>query len=114
MNENSESRGKGQRFSVEQRRELLAGFRQRQGAAEDYARTHGVAASTLHRWVKAEAEAMGQQARPLEFHEVHVDRPVVGSWAGEISLPNGTTMRWNGTAGVTGIEQLLPQLRRSC
>lgn len=116
MNENPESRvRKRRRFSGEQRRELLAAFQQRQEAAKDFARKHRVAASTLHRWVKAGGDdGLRRPTKPLELREVHVERPMVGFWAGEISLPNGTTMRWNGTAGLAGIEQLLPQLRQPC
>lgn len=114
MNEELKKEHVRRRFGMEQRRQLLEAFTQRQEPAVEFARRHGVATSTLHRWAKVEKAGGSRRKTPLEFREVHVTGPAAGSWTGEVSLPNGATVRWNGAAGLAGIEGLLAQLRRPC
>ena len=114
MNKGLTKRKARRRFSAEQRRQLLEEFAQRQEAAADFARRHGMATSTVHRWARAQRSERSGSRAPLEFREVHVAGPAAGSWAGEVSLPDGTALRWNGPAGLAGAERLLSQLRRPC
>jgi len=38
----------------------------------------------------------------------------VSSWVGEVSLPDGTQLRWNTQFPVAALQEVLTQLRRPC
>jgi hypothetical protein len=114
MNENtSEPKGR-RRLSREERLQLTEAFKQREESAADFARRHGLATSTLHRWVRAEGPLRrSRRLRPI-FQEIRLPIDGVGGWAGEVCLPDGTRVRWNGVTGLAGIERLVQHLRRPC
>jgi transposase-like protein len=100
--------------TVEQRRRLVEAFRQRDESAAHFARRHGLAISTLHRWVRMEERPQGNRGPGAGFHEIRLPVDGVGGWAGEVCLPDGTRVRWNGATGLAGTERLVLQLRRPC
>lgn len=86
--------------------------RKRQATAEQ--RRHGLAASTLHRWVRLEGRPRRSRDQPPAFREIRLPVDGLGAWAGEVCLPDGTRVRWHGATGLAGTERLIQQLRRSC
>ena len=114
MNKNATNKKLRPRFAPEERRQLLEAFKQRNEPARDFARRHGVATSTLHRWMGTEGGPRATRAKPLEFREVHLAAGTVSGWTGEVCLPDGTLVRWNGAMGLAGAERLVHQLRRPC
>jgi len=114
MNENPVIGKVRRRLGREQRRELMEAFGQRQEAAVDFARRHGVATSTLHRWMRAERSGNSPRVKPVAFREIHVSGGGVGPWSGEVCLADGTLVRWNGEVGLAGALRLVQQLRRPC
>jgi hypothetical protein len=114
MNDNTTAAKGRRRHTAEQRRQLVEGFRQRDEPAAKFARRHGVATSTLHRWVRAEGRPRGKLGRLPVFQEIRLPIDGVSGWAGEVCLPDGTRVRWNGATGLAGTERLVQQLRRPC
>jgi hypothetical protein len=114
MNENTiEQTGRRQR-TAEQRQQLVEAFKQRKEPAADFARRHGVAASTLHRWSRAKGRPRRRRVQLPAFQEIRLPVESVSGWAGEVCLPDGTRVRWNGVTGLAGTERLVQQLRRPC
>jgi transposase-like protein len=114
MNSNTRGATGRRRHTAEQRRELVEGFRQREESAAEFARRHGLATSTLHRWVRTEGRPRGSRRRRPAFQEIRLPVEGVSGWAGEVCLPDGTRVRWNGVTGLAGTERLVEQLRRPC
>lgn len=100
--------------TAEQKRQLVEAFKQREESATDFARRHGVATSTLHRWVRAEGPPRRNRRGLPVFQEIRLPIDGVSGWAGEVCLPDGTRVRWNGATGLAGTERLVQQLRRPC
>ena len=92
----------------------MEAFQQRDESAADFARRHGLATSTLYRWVRTEGRPQRNPGPVAGFHEIGFPFDGVGAWAGEVCLPDGTRVRWNGATGLAGAERLLQQLRRPC
>lgn len=113
MNQNPKEPRKRQ-ATDEQRRRLVEAFQQREESAAEFARRHGVATSTLHRWVRTEGRPRRNRGQTPAFHEIRLPVDGVGGWAGEVCLPDGTQVRWNGAVGLAGTERLVQQLRRPC
>lgn len=113
MNEHPKEPRKRQ-ATAEQRRRLVVAFPEREESAAAFARRHGVATSTLHRWVRAEGRPRRHRPKLPVFHEIRLPSDGVSGWAGEVCLPDGTRVRWNGATGLAGTERLVQQLRRPC
>ena len=101
-------------MTVEERLELTEAFRRRDEAAAAFARRHKVATSTLHRWARVEDSSRGRRAGLPAFQEIRLPVDGVSGWAGEVCLPDGTRVRWNGATGLAGTERLVQQLRPPC
>jgi hypothetical protein len=114
MNENPREPRARRRSSAEQRRQLVEAFQQREESAAEFSRRHAVATSTLHRWVRTEGPPRRNRSGPPVFQEMRLPMDGVSGWAGEVCLPDGTRVRWNGAAGLAGTERLVQQLRRPC
>ena len=114
MNENSKEPRKRRQATTEERRRLVEAFKRREESAADFARRHGLATSTLHRWVRDEGVARGNRSGFPAFREIRLPVDGASGWAGEVCLPDGTRVRWNGAPGLAGTERLVQQLRRPC
>jgi len=114
MNENARKVKRRRRPTAEQRRQLVEAFKQREEPAVDFARRHGLAVSTLHRWVQMERNFPKSHLKGPVFQEIQLPVNGMGSWCGEVCLPDGTRVRWNGDAGLEGTERLIERLRRPC
>jgi transposase-like protein len=114
MNENPREPKGRRRSSAERRRQLVEAFQQRHESAANFARRHGVATSTLHRWSRAEGRPRRSRRQLPAFQEIRLPVDRVGGWAGEVCLPDGTRVRWNGATGLAGTVRLVQQLRRPC
>jgi hypothetical protein len=112
--------GPRQQFSPQRRSALLEQFDRSQVAAADFAAQHGVGVSTLYAWRR---RAVGPR-RPkttveppqATFQSIPLGQVlgVAGAWAGEVSLPDGTQLRWNPQLSIATLQELLAHLRRPC
>ena len=80
-----------------------------------FAAQHGLPAGQLHYWTYS-PRGSKSVARATGFHEVTAAIPwkSAASWAAEIGLPDGTTVRLDGRAEVAWVKQLVESLRLSC
>lgn len=109
-----------QRFSPQQRSLILEQFDGRQQTAAEFAARHGVGVSTLYNWHRR-TESSRQPtdtARPPEatFQSIPLGQVlgVTGSWVGEVSLPDGTQLRWSTQLSGAALQDVLTHLRRPC
>ena len=109
-----------QRFSPQQRSLLLEQFGRSSLAAVEFAAQHGVGVSTLYNWrrrseVIRRPTATAQPAQAI-FQSIPLGQVLgaTGSWVGEVSLPDGTQLRWNAQLSGAALQEVLTQLRRPC
>jgi hypothetical protein len=109
------------RFNVQERTALLEEFKGGQWAAAEFASQHGMAVSTLYNWCRRSRRPSGgapRNPRPSAgaFQQVSLAEVFsAGShWVAEVSLPDGTQVRWKSQASVPMLQDLLTKLRRSC
>lgn len=109
-----------QRFNAQQRSALLEEFKGSQLAAAEFASRHGLAVSTLYNWCRSRHPSGGGPGKapppPRAFQQVSLAEVFsTGShWVAEVSLPDGTQVRWKSQASVPMLQDLLTKLRRSC
>lgn len=111
---NNKTRGRRRHYPEATQRQLAKAFEQRQCKPEEFARRHGVGLSTLYRWIQRPGGPKSALPKRPRFQEVKVPPGLGAGWTGEVCLPDGTLVRWNGASGLAGVEQLVQQLRRSC
>jgi len=110
-----------QRFNAQQRSALLEEFKSGQLTAAEFASQHGMAVSTLYNWCRPSRRprtgAPGQPPPPPRaFQQVSLAEvfSAGGHWVAEVSLPDGTQVRWKSQTSVPMLQDLLAKLRRSC
>ena len=107
------------RFSPQQRAQLLKEFTGSPGSARDFAARHGIAASSLYRWqrrphlLKTVPQHNGHAGADM-FKQVAISNVLGSPWHGEVSLPDGTQLRWRDPVSVATLQELLGYLRRPC
>lgn len=111
----------GQRFSAQQRADLLNEFEGRKGTASEFAAGHGIGTSTLFNWLRQSRRVSvgpSVQAGPAQapFQQVSLAEVLGdgGQWAGEVRLPDGTQLRWSSQTSARLLQNVLAQLRQSC
>jgi len=109
-----------QQFSPQERSLLLEQFDRSQVTAADFAARYGLGVSTLYNWrrrskIKQHAKVTAQPARAM-FQSIPLGQVLgaTGSWAGEVSLPDGTQVRWNTQLSGAALQEVLAQLRQPC
>ncbi len=102
------------RFSEEERAELVAAFVRRECSAQEFANAHAVSVPTLYQWVHRTRSGPGPVGRRLQFQEMAMGSVLGPGWVGEVQLPDGTQLRWNNQAELSGVQRLLCQLRPPC
>ena len=109
-----------QQFSPQERSLLLEQFDRSKETAADFAARYGLGVSTLYHWrrrskVKQNPKVTAQPAQAM-FQSIPLGQVLgtTGSWAGEVSLPDGTQVRWNTQLSVAALQEVLAQLRRPC
>jgi hypothetical protein len=110
-----------QRFTAQQRSELLDQFESCGLSVADFATQQGIGTSTLFTWLR---QRRRQTARPLNkgklssnpFQEISLKHPLPApaSWAGEVQLPDGTHLRWSAQTAPALLHELVAHLRSSC
>ncbi|SRR6266540_4413567 len=109
-----------QRFSPQQRSLLLEQFGRSPLSAAEFAAQHGVGVSTLYHWRRRTRgpRRLTGPAQPAQamFQSIPLGQVLgaVSSWVGEVSLPDGTQLRWNTQFPVAALQEVLTQLRRPC
>ena len=80
-----------------------------------FAAEHGLPAGQLHYWTYSPRVSTAATNPPV-FQEVTGITPWKNapSWAAELGLPDGTTVRLDGRAEVAWVKQLVESLRLSC
>src|SRR5205809_292404 len=110
-----------QRFSAQQRSELLDQFESCGLSVADFATQQGIGTSTLFSWMRQRrrrpARAWNKsKLRPSPFQEISIQSTLAapGHWAGEVQLHDGTHLRWNAQTTPALLHELLAHLRSSC
>lgn len=80
-----------------------------------FAAEHGLAAGQLHYWTYSPRWSTAATSPPV-FQEITAATgwKTSPSWAAEIGLPDGTTVRLDGRAEVTWARALVESLRQPC
>lgn len=107
------------RYSPQHRAQLLRDFARNPGTAREFAAQHKIAASTLFRWRRRLHlhKSAPQESSPTGagmFKQVAISDVLGTQWTGEVSLPDGTQVRWKDPASVATLQELLGCLRRPC
>lgn len=110
-----------QRFTSQQRSELLDRFESCGLSVAEFAAQQGIGTSTFFRWLR---QRRRQTARPPNkgklpsspFQEISLQSPLPtpASWAGEVELPDGTHLRWSAQTAPALLHELVAHLRSSC
>jgi len=99
---------------------LLEQFDRSQLMAAEFAARHGVGVSTLYNWRRRTRRARRPigttQPAQAMFQSIPLGQVLgaTGSWVGEVSLPDGTQLRWNTQLSGAVLQEVLTQLRRPC
>ena len=108
------------RFSPQQRSLILDQFERSPLAAAEFAARHGVGVSTLYHWRRRSEGIRRPEATAKPAQAVFQSIPLgqvlgaTGAWVGEVSLPDGTELRWNSQLAGAALQEVLTQLRRPC
>ena len=110
-----------QRFTPQQRAQLLNEFEGRTGTASEFAAEYGIGTSTIFNWLRqrrsARAGTTGKAGKLRgPFQEVSLAEALGsgGQWAGEVRLPDGTRLRWSSQTAAPLLHEVLDHLRQSC
>lgn len=110
-----------QRFTAQQRSELIDEFGKCGTSVADFAAQHGIGTSTLFSWLRQRrrrvARASGKAKLPTSpFQEISLQPALTApvQWAGEVQLPDGTQLRWSSQGAPALLYELLAHLRASC
>jgi transposase-like protein len=108
------------RFNSQQRSLILDQFECSPLAVVAFAARHGVSVSTLYHWRRRSEgirrpEATAKPAQAL-FQSIPLGQMLgaTSSWVGEVSLPDGTQLRWNSQLSAAALQEVLAHLRRPC
>jgi hypothetical protein len=107
-----------QRFTPQQRVELLDQYESAGLSVADFATTRGIGTSTFFSWLsqrrRRSLPTAGKSRLPLNpFQEISLPAPMVAPipWAGEVELPDGTQVRWSSQTAPASLHELLAHLR---
>jgi len=110
-----------QRFNAQQRSAFLDEFERREVSVAEFAAQHGIGTSTFFSWLRQRrsrpAHASDKSKLTISpFQELSLQPALAasGPWAGEVQLPDGTHLRWNGQTAPALLHELLAHLRPSC
>jgi hypothetical protein len=99
-----------------EREQWVKRYRASGQTAREFAGQHGLRLSQLRYWVYQAPKPPVSAAILPAFQEVHLPAALstAGSWAAEIGLPHGTTVRLARETDVTWALALIDSLRRPC
>lgn len=108
-----------QRFSPQQRSLLVEEFAHSQLTAAEFAARPGVGESTLYHWRRRPGSRRLKgttQPAQAKFQSIPLGQVLgaAGSWVGEVSLPDGTQLRWSTQLSAVALQEVLAQLRQPC
>ena len=99
------------RYTLEQRQEFVAQYRQSEGSLSEFARRHDLNVSTLYQWLQRAKKEPGA-ADPV-FREVMLGASPLGAdWRAEITVGAGLMLRLGGQSSPEFIARILQHLRR--
>lgn len=78
-----------------------------------FAREHGITPGRLRYWIYSKQRRSKESPPPL-FHELKLAAPVGLSWAAEVSLAEGLSVRFSATATPAWIGLVIEALQRTC
>lgn len=103
---------------------VIAAYRESGLSLEKFARERGIRPSQLHYWVYQKNEGTKPRSltkdpsagRRAVFQEVKLEvaPALLPSWAAEVSLSRGLSVRFSGTAGPDWIGAVIQSLQRPC
>jgi transposase-like protein len=103
--------------STQQEREELVAKYQSSGLRQrEFAQQHGVKLSTFQQWIYRPRlpQRIARTKKPA-FQEVSITEvPFLNSWAAELQLPRGVTLRLNSQASAEWIGALVQKLGQTC
>ena len=78
-----------------------------------FAREHGITPGRLRYWIYYKQRRFKESPPPV-FQELKLTAPVGPSWAAEVSLAQGLSVRFSGTAAPAWIGLVVQALQRTC
>lgn len=103
---------------------MVAAYRQSGASLKEFARERGISPGRLQYWVYEKSRSAGggsspgraQKGESAAFQEIKLE-PGPGwaqSWAAEVSLPRGASIRFSAGAGPEWIAAVVQALQRPC
>jgi hypothetical protein len=113
--------GRHAQFSAAEISEVLARYRRSGLGVMQFAQEEGISPGRLHYWIYQKGRTRPRQpvqawaSKPL-FQELKVATmlPALDSWAAEVNLPGGLTVRFSQTAAAEWIGSVVQALQRPC
>ena len=103
---------------------LITAYRRSGLGLRRFAQAQGISPSRLHYWVYQKSRAARLRSAPAPaksvpaslFQEVKLGpgASLLESWAAEVRLPSGVSVRFSGTANPGWVETILQALQRPC
>jgi len=103
---------------------LIVAYRQSGLSLKDFARKHGMPPGRLHYWIyeknrNVRARSLARRAPLMAravFEEVKLEPgcALLQSWAAEVSLAQGLSVRFSGTANPAWMGAVVQSLQRPC
>ena len=110
-----------QRYTPEQKSQLLDQFERCRLSVAEFAAQHGIVASTLFGWLRRRRRGTGgRRNKPAVasngFQQVSLASVLStgGPWVGEVQLPDGTQVRWGSQVECSLLHEVLAHLRGPC
>ncbi len=100
----------------QEREELVAKYQASELTQREFAQQHGVKLGTFQQWIYRPRlpHRIGRAKKPA-FQEVSITEvPFLNSWAAELQLPRGVTLRLNSQASAEWIGALVQKLGQIC
>lgn len=104
--DSSNTRSRRRRWTSDERQRLRTRYHQSQLTQRDFVARHGLALSTLGKWLRAESPAT---LPPVKFQEVELTEPGT-HWAVEVVSPQGWIVRLQSSSELSALPTLLQAL----
>ena len=113
---NDSNPSKRPHFTHQEREKLIAEYHASGLAQREFAQRQGIKVGTFRQWIYRPRSPLPMAPRKkAEFQEVSISEVAfLNSWAAELQLPRGVTLRLNSQASAQWIGALIQKLSQIC